>query len=380
MICPICGDVQRSLDNLAAHLTHHIQVPSQIGHQTEQPHDVSNVIHNININNRMTTMTTTTSTDERVANHSDLELEQRNCDGNMTRKLDAPSKSLASSPLSLHQLELNDQPRITTTSPIIATVDQMDQPFLCNLCECSFRSQDLQQMHMQLVHEIHIRPSYEDTKFVNARAISASMLQCYMCPKRFKMIGSLRLHVRMVHGESHVPQKMRCTPNALIGETTTTTTTTAATAANNLAMVMAATGNEEEMETSDLIASTSPLHVNSGNRPLIHNNQSDYYNNYSLDDTTFGTANSNSNSNSSSVSGGVGGEVDLEQNNFDGPNNGNNNSKEMSITNTEDRVHKCDICNKRFTTKYFLKKHKRLHTGKSNEDDSFMSVRKVLPC
>lgn len=25
----------------------------------------------------------------------------------------------------------------------------------------------------------------------------------------------------------------------------------------------------------------------------------------------------------------------------------------------------CDICSKMFTTKYFLKKHKRLHTGKS---------------
>lgn len=332
LICPICGDVQRSLVNLAAHLTQHIEVPSQIGHSEPQC-DANNVIHNININN-------TTACDESVANQSEVE---RKCDGNMTEKLDAPSLS----PVSVHELESSEQSRITTTP-----IDQIVQPFICNLCECSFRSQELHQMHMQLVHEINIRPSNEDSKLVSdARAISSSMLQCYLCPKRFKMIGSLRLHVRMVHGVSHVPQNVR-TQNTLICETTSN---------NNL---VASTGSELVMETGDLIASAPSSHVSPTNRSLVHNNLSDYYSNYGLNDGTFGTNSGGTNGGNSSGS---------EQQDYDGPSNGNNNSKEMSIVNTDDRIHKCDICNKRFTTKYFLKKHKRLHTGKNLIGDNFAS-------
>lgn len=332
LICPICGDVQRSLDNLAAHLTQHIEVPSQIGH-TEQ-HDVNNVIHNININN-------TTAVDESVIVSNNV---KQKCDENMTQKLDAPSSLL---PVSVHTLESHKQ-----STRINATIEEIVQPFICNLCECSFRSQELKQMHMQLVHEINIRPSNSGSKLINARAISSSqLLQCNLCPKRFKMIGSLRLHVRMVHGVSHVPQKV-CTPNMqLIGGMASMD-------------LMAATGNEHVMETGDPIASTSASHVNSTNRSIVHANLSDYYSNYGQNDISFGT-NSGTSGNSS------GG----EQKDNEEPTNGNNNSTEMSIVNADDRIHKCDICNKCFTTKYFLKKHKRLHTGNETiEADKILSL------
>lgn len=120
-------------------------------------------------------------------------------------------------------------------------------------------------------------------------------------------------------------------------------------------LVQSRGNNENETNAGDLIPSsssstttTTTAHVNSTNPPLVHNNQCDYFSirgNYGHSDgATFGSG---------------------EQNDIDNQTtNGNNNSKEMIVVNTEDRVHKCDICNKRFTTKYFLKKHKRLHTGK----------------
>lgn len=310
LICPVCSCIAQSLDDLATHLAQHIDVPSQIGHT--EVHDVSNVIQNININNETTTAAAAIESKGGV---NQFNVVDRNCDGSMTQKLDALLTCDA------------EPPRID------AQIDQSVRvSYVCNLCDCSFRSHELQQMHMQLVHEIDLRPSNEDSELANAPAISPSMLQCYLCPKRFKMIGSLRLHARMVHGVAHVSQKL-CTPNAVVCNQTDN---------GNLVQT---TGNtdEKEMRTGDQISSTS-THVNASSRPIVSNNQCDYFGNYGLgsDVATFAGA---------------------EPNDIDGPSNGNNNSKEM-IANAEDRVHKCDICSKRFTTKYFLKKHKRLHTGK----------------
>lgn len=330
LICPICSAVQHSLDDLATHLTQHIEVAScQFGIQNEHC-DANNVVHNININN--------TNVTECGLNQFGVE---GKCDENMTGKLDILSPLSLSPPvlksLSIHETESLETPGINVQ---IEHIQHIVDPYVCNLCECSFRSRELQQMHMQLVHEIIIRPSNEDSKLANALIISPTLLQCNLCPKRFKMAGSLRLHVRMVHGVSHVPLQKERTVNAPDCETVNDNLV-AATATATVAVA----GNEKEMGTGDLIASTSssPLHVNSSNQPHVHNNQSDYYNNYGVADVnTFGNG---------------------EQKDIECTSNGNNNSKEM-IANNEDRVHKCDICNKRFTTKYFLKKHKRLHTGK----------------
>lgn len=339
LMCPICSDVQHSLDNLATHLTQHIVVPSQIGHTVLCGRDANNVIQNINKNNELTTATaaaatlsssslTSESKQQSGVNQFNRTEQRVISDGSMTQKLDAPSPVLSS----LHNAK---QSSINNSNHIDRLIRP---PYICNLCNCSFRTQELQQMHMQLVHEINVCPSSEDSELANAHVISPSTpLQCYLCPKRFKMIGSLRLHVRMVHGVSHAsPQKMPTAPNPHEMDN------------NNLVQ---STGNNEN-ETGDLIASASAAtHVNPTNPPLVHNNQCDYYSNYGRNDVvTFGC-------------GGNG----TEQNDIGSPTvNGNNNSKEMIavVSNTEDRVHKCDICNKRFTTKYFLKKHKRLHTGK----------------
>lgn len=387
LVCPICGDVQHSLDNLAVHLTqHHIElVPSQIGSSH------CNAIQQCDANNGI--QITTINSAAPICNGNLVEQfkVEPNSNGNMMQKFEVPSPlppspSPSSPPVSSLQ-NLNIASSAEPPPPPVPNIaarsnDQIGQPFVCNLCSGTFRSKELQQMHMQLVHEINIRPLPENNhnSFENGSAIplapdASAWQQCYWCSKRFKTIGSLRLHVRMVHGVLHAPQII-CTPNA--------TAFNCKTAMSNdnlmpLSSAAIAAGNDvkELAETGDpLIASTSTHDMNSNNLPLIHNNQTDYYGNYGLNDTTFGSVGSN-NTNNNDGSGNISSNCDgmIDQKDTDEPyngNNNNNNSKEMttitgnsnSSSSTDDRIHKCDICNKRFTTKYFLKKHKRLHTGK----------------
>lgn len=375
-ICPICGDVQHSLDTLAAHLTQHIdRVPSQIGNNLQAMQcDVNNAIHSPIVE---TVNCAPICNDNNIV-ESSFKVEPN---GNLIQNFDVSSSPLppSSPPVSpLQSLNIAAEP---SSSIVVRNdhVSQIAQPFVCNLCDGTFRSKDLQQMHMQLVHEINMCRSRENNNnsLKNARVNSSAitMQPCGWCAKRFKTIGSLRLHVRMVHGASHVPQIM-CAPNTLACETPMS---------NNINLVplssLSTVGNDEKKltETGDLaIASTSIAPAPANSLPLGHNNQSDYYHNYGLNDTTFGT-----NNNSSSSSSGDGSNA-IDQIDTDKPYNGNNNnSKEMTITGTDDRNHKCDICNKCFTTKYFLKKHKRLHTGnimKWNDYFHQLSFREKFVC
>lgn len=382
LVCPICGDVEHSLDNLAAHLTqHHIElVPSQIGNHAIQQCDANNGIRMATIDGAAPMCNGNLTEQFKMEPHPN---------GNMIQKFEVPSPlppspSPASPPVSsLQNLNIaSSEPppppppplpalsNITVRSP---SNDQISQPFVCNLCSGTFRSKELQQMHMQLVHEINIHSLHEsnNSSFENAGAIplasdATAWQQCYWCSKRFKTIGSLRLHVRMVHGVLHAPQAAAFNCETAMSSDNLMPLSSAAIAAGN--------NEKESTETGDrLIASTHD--ANSNNLPLIHNNQTDYYSNYGLNDTTFGSSShGNSNNDGSNCDDRM-----IDQKDTDEPYNGNNNhndsnSKEMTTTiagntnssssSSDDRIHKCDICNKRFTTKYFLKKHKRLHTGK----------------
>lgn len=384
LICPICGDVQHSLDNLAAHLTQHIErIPSQIGNNLHAMQcDANNAMQNaiVPIVNSAPSIC-----NDNIADQFAVE---PNLNGNLIRKFEVTSPLPPTTPysppvsplqsLNIAATEPSSHIPIQTQNDRIA---QVVQPFVCNLCDGTFRSKHLQQMHMQLVHEIGICRSRDtNNSFENAGVSSsgaatpptaaATMQPCYWCPKRFKTIGSLRLHVRMVHGASHVPQII-CTPNTFICET----------AMDNNSLVPLSSlsgsggGDDEKVltKTGDpAIASSSAHDMNSNHLPLVPNNPSDYYRNYGLNDTNFGNNGSDvggAGSSSSSNNGNNGDGTPIEQNDTDKPYNGNNNnSKEMTTIagTSDDRIHKCDICNKRFTTKYFLKKHKRLHTGKMN--------------
>lgn len=345
LICPICADVQHGFDNLAAHLTRHIEpVPSQI-------HDDHTIQRDANIGIQNTINAAAGS----ATVCSESELAKLRGDQTSTRTFDVASplssSTPSSPPVSLQSLNIASEPADCVAA---RPIDQHSPTFACNLCDVTFRSIELQEMHMQLVHEINIRPSG-----VNPLAPN-TMQQCCWCPKRFKTVGSLRLHVRMVHCASHVPH-MICAPNAYdCGIMMSNNSLVPLSSPSSEAAVGRDDDDEKVLnETGDPSIAQSV-----DNLPLIHNNQPDCCSNYGVNDSTFdGSGNNNELSADDCGSGGMIDQKDVDQQ----ANGNNNNSNEMAIASTDDRLHICDICKKRFTTKYFLKKHKRLHTGKLNE-------------
>lgn len=160
----------------------------------------------------------------------------------------------------------------------------------CNLCGFSFRNQELQHMHMKLVHEIDLDD--DDRAYINSPKSpddrtppKSSTFQCNLCSKFFKTKGSLRVHLRVFHFFGNPPSGI---DNETMAEDGTMTSSKA---------------EQSTMEAADVILGDMETAMSSPTTATI----------------------------------GV---------------------------NAEAKPWECDICAKSFTTKYFLKKHKRLHTGR----------------
>lgn len=227
-MCPICNEIQHGLDNLAAHLSKHIQVlalPSKSNNHIEtNAHDVNNVIRS---NSTITTNEHNNANQTIFCELQESQIQsftaQVQCvdNNNLVKFEHVTEKVISSSPILLDQksiLSSNAEMKSEASENYQSNNNDIIQVFFCHLCACTFRSLELQQMHLQLVHELNVNQI--EVKVNEARnfqltsdTIDSNSLQCNLCSKRFKMIGSLRLHVRMVHGVSHVPQKMRSPRN-----------------------------------------------------------------------------------------------------------------------------------------------------------------------
>lgn len=122
----------------------------------------------------------------------------------------------------------------------------------CNVCGLQFIDANILRMHRCLIHNIDDNSNQQFTRY-----------HCHLCPKNFKMRGSLMVHLRVAHY-------------------------------GFLSRNMDTNGNNDGSSKSE---------------------------------------------------------------------NSNTDDKSVSFQRNDNKQWQCDVCKKCFTTKYFLKKHKRLHTG-----------------
>ncbi|XP_017081737.1 zinc finger protein 354A [Drosophila eugracilis] len=172
-------------------------------------------------------------------------------------------------------------------------------PAHCDICEFSFRNTELRDMHIRLVHENAEgdqkaqQPKQEET--------DQEPYKCHLCSKTFRMKGSLRIHLKVVHMMG-VP----CSNPSLV------TTSIAVSPSPKLSIC-------------DRIRHKEPGAVGNGTNSSSTSSQP-----YALS-----------------------GAISMLQQPPSSPESGTATPKPWE----------CDVCTKSFTTKYFLKKHKRLHTG-----------------
>lgn len=184
-----------------------------------------------------------------------------------------------------------------SNSAISETVEQQVLS-VCNICETLFHSEHLRETHMKVMHQCGkslLEQEHQESEplintdssltLLSTRSLSdvtIYLYKCHLCDKMFKMKGSLRVHLKVVHS---VGVKISSSQTEFYEK-----------------------NKKSEIEIQKESVSMPQIEIIG--KLLVNNNASDLFCN---GETT--------------------------------------------------KSWECDTCGKTFTTKYFLKKHKRLHTG-----------------
>ncbi|XP_037815170.1 zinc finger protein 675 [Lucilia sericata] len=283
---------------------------------------------------------------------------------------------------------------------------ELDNLAQCDICEFTFRNEELRNMHIRLVHqnfECHSQPNN------NTLTPSSSPLnncqnscpehdfKCHLCAKTFKMKGSLRVHLKVVHlmGLPYVNNSPKLTICDRIRHKENKTLKTANNCNANPQLqnenvnTISPNNNFKTTNNNNTLFNIQPVNFISNlnslpvssNVSVVNLNQSLEFPSNNLDNSSLPAPNVLLVFNSS-ASAELSQNLNSISNNVNNNNNNNNATTALmpSTTNTDKdmpakitsaminvtenpKIWECDVCSKAFTTKYFLKKHKRLHTG-----------------
>lgn len=278
-----------------------------------------------------------------------------------------------------------------------AIADNIDSLATCDICEFTFRNDELRDMHVRLVHQNFVYSSPIDSAKANSPIDNAKATECHnqtepdfkchLCSKTFKMKGSLRVHLKVVHlmGLPYVNNTPKLNICDRIRHKESKQLKSSAPLNESDDMASAAHNNVYNIQPIALIptvgtaldASTTSL----ANLSVLNISPSNEFVSTAIGDSTKTLQNSNLllvfNNNSNNTRNISHSQANLNTNHnnnncADNPTNANSsttstsattNTNNTSLSNDNPKIWECDVCSKAFTTKYFLKKHKRLHTG-----------------
>nr|XP_013116421.1 unnamed protein product [Stomoxys calcitrans] len=268
----------------------------------------------------------------------------------------------------------------TTTNAHAAVPTPLVESSMCDICEFTFRNEELRNMHVRLVHQNFVYTQPQESSLENNSPTESSQTEmdfkCHLCSKTFKMKGSLRFHFKVVHlmGLPYVNNSPKL----------------------NICDRIRHRETNKQMKTSSGInhGTTTPLAESNATSSMANHNSVYNLQPIALIPTIGGTLNSSPSLGNLSVvniSSAEFGSAAIEGSSSSLQNSNvllviNNNShitqsltkdsnanalgpalntaSSSSISTTDNpKIWECDVCSKAFTTKYFLKKHKRLHTG-----------------
>lgn len=275
----------------------------------------------------------------------------------------------------------------------------------CHVCGCTFRNHELHQMHMQLVHDItiddpivnddeddddagvdteleedyfpriadnqqqqrkepqqqqmivqqhsHNRTASDNHSSELMRGVQSVRFQCHICPKSYKLKGSLRVHMRVVHSMDGRAaggadnNKTSDASNASPMSSIVSTSIDPVSATTSVVCTIPITFNHDgdDMMLSAMSTMTTKIPTTTDDEPTISNEPPKSI------VISMGRAPVELMAASASAA-----SVELAPNCIS-ISSSNNNGGETS------KLWECDICAKWFKTMYYLKKHKRLHTG-----------------
>jgi Zinc finger, C2H2 type len=181
-----------------------------------------------------------------------------------------------------------------------------EEKFRCDVCGFVFVDEDLLKLHLSLVH--NFTPSNDDDDMENAQSSKTEIkkFQCHLCSKHFKMKGALRIHIRVAHVRFHDLNKQQI----------------------NIADYLKSQKSIDQCTIkTEMLSIQDPENYYQQHSPSITSSPASYF-------------------------------APSPQNSVNGDLKDTKKSAEKSA-----KVFQCDDCKKTFSTKYFLKKHNRLHTG-----------------
>ncbi|KAG5682424.1 hypothetical protein PVAND_011777 [Polypedilum vanderplanki] len=190
----------------------------------------------------------------------------------------------------------------TTSSSLLQKNDENDENFRCEICGFFFVEEQLLNLHLNLVHNFTLNDNSNENLESGNSIIEKNQINkwtCHLCGKHFKMKGALRIHVRVAHVRFHDLNQRHINIVDYL---------------RNQKSIDMCTKQAENMSLKD---PHSPKHVaiSSPTSPSSHESQTKI----------------------------------------------NNNDSTVAVK--QQKSFQCEECKKTFTTKYFLKKHRRLHTG-----------------